>query len=472
MNVTRNAAWLLGCRISGDVLNLLFFVVISREYGPPGVGAYSYGFAVTGFVLVIGSMGIEDFGLREYARMQASRRPQFIAELLGTQLVMLTVAFIAVGVYLSLTSPSAATLGIVASLAYYQASLCLSSALFIPAMGQQHMVGRALIDLLCRAVSFIYAGVAIYVWRTPVPQALLGYVLAATLLIELSRRSALKFGGELRISISRSALLKIVTVLWSFAAVEVLAQLFARVGVIVLALKVGEAAAGLYATGLRLIEAGLMPLAFMGIAVYPQLSRLFREDKLAFQNVGLNYIWAVLVAGLILSWGLYFVAPSLLVPVLGSKYAGTEPVIMMMAALALMQALETGMGRVLFAADRQVPRAVAILLGATSALVLCLVLIPRMAVPGAILAGVLSFLIINFIYFMALRGPMRGAGLVPALLIPLAGLTLGIVAVWQCASHGLPFWVQAFVSAAGFVLVTGSGFWSTRGRRLWAARLQ
>ena len=204
MNVTRNAAWLLGCRISGDVLNLLFFVVISREYGPPGVGAYSYGFAVTGFVLVIGSMGIEDFGLREYARMQAAHRSQFIAELLGTQLVMIIVAFIAVGVYLSLTSPSGATLGIMASLAYYQASLCLSSALFIPAMGQQHMVGRALIDLLCRAVSFIYAGVAIYVWRTPVPQALLGYVLAATLLIELSRRSALKFGGELRISISRA----------------------------------------------------------------------------------------------------------------------------------------------------------------------------------------------------------------------------------------------------------------------------
>ena len=138
----------------------------------------------------------------------------------------------------------------------------------------------------------------------------------------------------------------------------------------------------------------------------------------------------------------------MLVPVLGSKYAGTEPVIMMMAALALMQALETGMGRVLFAADLQVPRAVAILLGATSALILCLILIPKMAVPGAILAGVLSFLIINFIYFVALRRPMRGAGLVQALLIPLAGLTLGIVAVWQCASHGLPFWVQAFVSAA------------------------
>ena len=470
MNVTRNAAWLLGCRISGDVLNLLFFIVISREYGPAGVGAYSYGFAVTGFVLVIGSMGIEDYGLREYARMNPAHRSQFIAELLGTQLIMILVALTGVGIYLSLTSPSLATLGIMASLAYYQASLCLSSALFIPAMGQQHMVGRALIDLLCRAVSFIYAGVAIYVWRLPVPQALIGYVIAATLLIELSRRWAVKYGGELRIAMSLKALAKIVSVLWSFAAVEVLAQLFARVGVIVLALRVSEAAAGLYATGLRLIEAGLMPLAFMGIAVYPQLSRLFREDKAAFQNVGLNFIWAVLMAGLLLSWGLYFVAPSLLVPVLGKKYAGTEPVIMAMAALALMQALETGMGRVLFAADLQVPRAVGIFLGAGAALVLNLVLIPRIGVDGAILAGVLSFLIINLIYFSALRRPMRGTELMQTVLVPLAGLSLGIVAVWQCASHGLPAWEQAGASAAAFLVVAGGGFWKTRGRRMWAAR--
>ena len=472
LTVTRNAIWLLACRISGDFLNLLFFVIISRVFGPPGVGAYSYGFAVTGFVLVIGSLGIEEYGLREYARMKVADRSQFMAELLGTQLVTIVGALVGVGIYLSLTSPSNATLGIIASLAYYQAALSLSSSLFIPAMGQQHMMGRALIDLICRAVAFIFAGLAIYVWHTPVPKALLGYVLAATLLILLSIWSAAKHGGALRISVSWDALVKIATVLWSFAAVEVLAQLFARVGVIVLSLKVSEAAAGLYATGLRLIETGLMPLAFMGIAVYPHLSHLFREDKIAFQSVGLNFIWAMLVAGLILSWGLYFVAPSLLVPLLGSKYAGTEPVIMAMAALALMQALELGMGRVLFAADLQVPRAVAILLGATSALALNLLLVPKFAVDGAIAAGVLSFIIINIVYFLALRHPMRGTKFQQALLIPLAGLTLGIVVAWQCAAHRTLPWVQACASALVFVLVAGGGFWITRGRELLAARVR
>ena len=470
MIVSRNAAWLLGCRVVGDLLNLLFFIIISREFGPPGVGAYSYGFAVTGFILVIGSMGIEDYGQREYARMDVAHRSQFIAELLGTQIVMIAAAVAGVGIYLLLTAPSPATLGIMASLAYFQASLGLSSALFIPAMGQQHMVGRAVIDLVCRAVAFLYAGVAIYVWKTPVPQALLGYVLAATLLLELSRRSAIQFGGGLKIAISRQAMSKVIAALWSFAAVEVLAQLFVRAGVIVLALKSGEAAAGLYATGLRLIEAGVMPLAFVGIALYPQLSRLFRDDKAAFQHLGLNFIWGVLVAGLVLSWGLYFVAPSLLVPILGSKYAGTDSVIMMMSALGWMWALEIGMGRVMFAADLQVARAVAILLGAISAVTLNLLLVPKFAVTGAILAGVASYVIINGAYFVALRRRMHRGDLLRALLVPLIGLTAGAAAVWQCAAHGMPFWTQGLASAAVFALIAGGGFWS-RGRRLLAARI-
>jgi O-antigen/teichoic acid export membrane protein len=403
--------------------------------------------------------------------MDKAHRLQFIAELLGTQIVIVVGAVVGVGIFLLLTAPSSATLGIMASLAYFQAAMGLSSGLFIPAMGQQHMVGRAVIDLVCRVVGFVYAGVAIYVWRAPIGLALLGYVLAATLLLELSRRSAIQFGGGLKIAISRQATTKVIAALWSFAAAEVLALLFARAGVIVLALKSGDAAAGLYATGLRLIEAGVTPLAFVGIALYPQLSRLFRDDKAAFQNISRNYIWGVMIAGVMLSWGLYFVAPSLLVPILGSKYAGSDAIIMMMSTLGCMWALEIGMGRVMFAADLQVARAIAILLGAASALILNLLLVPKFSVTGAIWASVASYVIINGAYFIALRGRMPEGDLPRAVLVPLFGLAVGAAAVWLCASHGMPFWTQGLASAAAFALIAGGGFWSTRGRRLLAARV-
>ncbi len=470
MNITRNAAWLLGCRISGDFLNLLLFVLISREFGPAGVGEYSYSFAVVGFIWVIGNLGIEDYGLREYLRIEPDRRSRFVAELLGTQWVMIGATIAGTLVYLLLTRPSAAMLASMASIGFYQACLAISTALFIPAMSQQFMMGRALVDLSCRGAAFLFAGAAIYIWHASIPEALIGYVVAGIMLAALARASAQRHGCRVHVAVSLNALRRIVGVLWSFAAVEVLGQLFTRVGVIVLTLKVSEAAAGVYATGLRVIEVGLMPLAFMGVAAYPQLSRLFVENRAAFQRAGRDFIWLVVVAGVILAWGLYFVAPALLVPVLGSKYAGSEPVMRAMAALAVIQAIEVGMGRVMFAAHQQVARALAIFLGAAAALGFNLVLVPRFAVYGAIAAGVLSFGVINVVYFAAMRRPMSGRNLPQAVLGPLSGLVLGAVVAHECAGQGFAVWVQALGSAVVFLLVAGAGLWLVGGWHFNAAR--
>jgi O-antigen/teichoic acid export membrane protein len=466
LNITRSASWLLACRIAGDILSLMLFVVISRRFGPAGIGTYSYGFAVTVFIFVIGGLGIEEYGLREYARMDAAHRPQVMAELLGAQLVMIATSLAGTGIYLSLTSPSGATLGIMASLGFYHAALALSSTMFIPAMSQQRMVGYALTDLLCRGAACIFAGIAIGALGLSIPQALVGYPLAGLLLILVSRRSAARHSGPLRITISRNSLRRIVTVLWSFAAVEVLAQIVARAGVIVLSLGVGAAAAGLYATGLRLIEVGLLPLIYIGVAAYPRMSRLFSEERAAFRPFALDFIWVVLAAGAVLAWGLYFVAPALLVPVLGDKYAGTESVIRLMATLALVQAMELGMGRVLFAANLQVLRAAAMAVGAASALLFNLILVRRLGSSGAIAAGVLSFVTINAVYFAGLRGPIGGARLLQALLVPVAALALGLVVAWGCALDGMPGGVQAVASACVLVVAAGAALWLARGRKL------
>jgi O-antigen/teichoic acid export membrane protein len=462
LSIARNAIWLLGCRVSGDVLNLLLFVLISREFGPPGVGAYSYGFAVTSFVFVIGCLGIEDYGLREYARIAASHRPRFVAELLGMQSIMTVMAVIGLGVYLWVTAPSAATLIIVLTLACYQVATALATTLFIPAMGQQRMMGPALADLFCRSVALLTAGAAIHCWHLPISKALFSYPIAGTLSVILATQSARRHGCTLQFIVSRSAMQKILTAVWSFAAIEVFAQLFTRVGVIALSLKIGEGAAGVYATGLRLIEVALMPLGFMGIAAYPRLSQLFRIDLAAFQRVGGDLMWLMLWVGGALAWGLYFVAPFVLVPVLGSRYAGTEPFIKTMAALALVQACEVVLGRLLLASDSQVVRAAVIVIGATVALVLNLVLIPQFGVDGAIYACVVSYLLINATYIFLLRRALTRESLARVFLTLVASLAAGVTLAWLCAAPRAQYWTQALAAAFAFTIVAGASFWYGR----------
>ena len=95
----------------------------------------------------------------------------------------------------------------------------------------------------------------------------------------LAAASARSHISTLRLHVSLSALRQNVRTLWSFAATDVMSQVFTRIGVIALTLLVSEHAAGIYAAGLKLVEMACLPLLFLGRAAYPGLSRAFREPR-------------------------------------------------------------------------------------------------------------------------------------------------------------------------------------------------
>lgn len=453
MSTTRNAAWLTGCRLTGDVLNLLLFVLISRRFGPSGAGAYSYGFAVATFAFVIGCLGIEEYGLRQYARIDDRQRPVFLGELLGSQLLMVAVAVVTLALYLALTGPSQATLITVCVLGVYQITAALVATLFIPAMAAQRMLWPALAELTARAIAFSVAGYAIGVAHAPLAMALLGYPLAAACWLVIALISVRRFAPLLRISFSWAGTRRIVAVLWSFALLEIFAQLFARIGVISLSLLVSDAAAGIFATGLRLIEVALMPLSFLGVAAYPRLSQLFATNLPEFRRSAADLMWLMLLGGALAAWGLYYVAPPLLAPVLGQRFAGFEAVIQVMAAFALVQAVEVCLGRILLCADRQIANAAFVAAGAILSVLLNILWVPRFGINGAIFAGVLAFVVIDILGIGALRHALTGAALrrMFAAFGAAAALAAGLGAL--LARLELSVWLQAPVSAAAFVAI-------------------
>jgi O-antigen/teichoic acid export membrane protein len=455
MSTTRNAVWLTGCRLSGDVLNLLLFVLISRRFGPAGAGAYSYGFAIATFAFVIGCLGIEEYGLRQYARMDDPERPAFFAELLGTQMLMVVLAILAIVVYLLLTRPSSDTLLMICALTVYQITAAVAATLFIPAMAAQRMIWPAFAELAARAIAFSVAGFAVGVGQLRLAPALLGYPAAALIWLTVAIVCARRFAPELRLSITSAGAGRIVRILWSFALLEIFAQMFARIGVIVLALKVGDAAAGIFGTGLRLIEVALMPLSFLGVAAYPNLSRLYSTSLPAFRESSGDLMWLMLLGGGIAAWGLYFIAPPLLVPVLGPRFAGAEPVIQTMAVFALVQAIEVCLGRILLCADRQIPNAVFVACGAVVSLALNLWWVPRFGVTGAVYAGAAAYALIDALGIAALWRTLTGPALL-RMFLALGGAVAAAAGVAMLLARcDFSRVLQAIASALALALLGG-----------------
>jgi len=178
-----------------------------------------------------------------------------------------------------------------------------------------------------------------------------------------------------------------------------------------------------------------------------------------FLRTSEGLLWLMLLTAGSLAWGLYYVAPQLLVPVLGVRYAGAEPVVRLIALIAALEACDVILGRLMFAADRHHARALIMAIAAASAVILNLLMIRKFGVNGAIFATAIAYGLMNLLNVAALRRPMIGSGWA-RVLWTLAGSLLGGLAVASIAyAQHLGVWVQAAGSAAIFALIAGAGYW-------------
>lgn len=466
MKITSNAAWLVICRLTANVVNLVLFIAVSRYFGPAGIGTYSYAFAIAGFVYVIGSLGLDEYGIREYSRLPGESRKTFLAGLLGAQCCMLVIAGTGVGLYLAITQSTWATTGIVISLSIYQLGYSLARSLFIPAIAEQRMAGPALAELLCRGGAFIVAASAVRLGASLL-LAMAVFSVFGFLLIYSGVRSARQRIGDVEVLMSLADVKKKVAAVWSFAAAEIFGQVFVRISLITLTLTFGEELAGTYATGLKFVEVACMPLTFLGVAAYPRLSQLAVSDEKAFARVAESF-WmvTVLISGLVV-WGLYFVVPYFLVPMLGSQFAGSEPVLQHITVLAFMQLLEIVLVRLSLAADLNVARFRILAAGTCCSVLLNLWLVPRFEISGAIMAGTASLAIINALYSLSLRYRMAGALPLKPLLLMIGGLGAAAAITWLI--HGSEPVLMTGILFLGVFLLSTAPFLFRQLEQMWRA---
>lgn len=409
----RNAVALLACRVGADLLNFCLFLVVSRRFGPEGMGAYGYAFALAGLVYYAATLGIDEYGVREYVRLPPERRPALISNLLGAQVCIAVVAIAVLIGYLLITMPTPHMLAIVVSMTVYQLGAAFSATLFVPAMAEQHMMPPAFINLLGRGSAFVITGVLIWLFDWPLHTAAAAFAAGGLLMLALALRSAASFKAHLQPNLSRQVVSEGARTLWSFAAVGLLGQLLNRIGVIALSLQVGQTAAGIYTTGLKLVEVACLPLVFIGVAAYPRLCQAFLNVP-GFQQLSRQVVLIGLLLAALLALAMYLAVPPLLVPVLGARFAGDEAVIAVMALVVFAQGVEIVLGRLMLAANLNVDRAVRITLGAIVCVLMTVMLTETFGIGGTIAALVVSYLMVDLLYFSNLFGSLRRKLYAPA----------------------------------------------------------
>ncbi|HET7102264.1 MAG TPA: flippase [Terriglobia bacterium] len=191
---------------------------------------------------------------------------------------------------------------------------------------------------------------------------------------------------------------------WSMFLFQGSMNLYGAGNAFILGLFASPAAVGFYAGAEKLARALMGLLAPIHQSLYPRLSHLVQRDRPAANRLARFSMFLMSSAGVVLSLAAFLGAPWAVPLILGSSFTASVPVLEIMAALPLLDALGTMFGvlwMVPLGLDRQFNRV--ILAGGALNLVLAFFLAPRFAQIGMAAAVVATEVFVVLTLYVTLR---------------------------------------------------------------------
>jgi O-antigen/teichoic acid export membrane protein len=361
--------------------------------------------------------------------------------------VQLLIALLALVLYLAFAARGTGNLIVVAELSVYVVAWTVSYTFFVPALASQQMMKPALIDLSCRLTAILSAILLAGFAPVTLPWVLAAFPAAGIALALLALRSAAAHGVSLKVTRNWSGILSTWRATSAFAGSELLNQFYARADILLIAYFLGNASVGLYATDVKFVEVGILPLVLFGTAAYPLLSSHAAHDKPAFGASARDFTRVVFFASGWLGVGLYYFIPLIIVPVFGAKFAPSAVFLPWFALFVVLKAWEVAFYRLLYSLRRQLFYCYSLILGTVVILALNLWLIPRYAIPGAIAAVIASIVVVNSFCAFGLKREL-GAGFLAGLLARLAAALVLAAAAALCVGRLLNAGPWAAAAAA------------------------
>jgi O-antigen/teichoic acid export membrane protein len=259
-------------------------------------------------------------------------------------------------------------------------------------------------------------------------------------------------GATLRFRASWHGVVETARAAAPFTVCEALGQFYMRIDLLLIVFLLGKANGGWYATDIKIIEVGLMPLVLLGTAAYPVLSRSAAHEPLRFAPLSRDFLRSVLFASGWLAVGLYSLAPLIITRLLGEAFKPAGNLLPLFAVLAVLKGVEVVLYRLLYAVRRQGIYMFALAVGTALIVVLNYTLIPTFGAAGAVFVVLLSSAVVNIICAIGLRREISRALLGTNIARLAFALTLTILTAFVLKTMDIGAWQVAIAACLMFPL--------------------
>jgi O-antigen/teichoic acid export membrane protein len=399
--IVKNIGVTGSAQILTALMSFVFMIYLARFLGEAGFGKYNFAFSLTTLLVTFTDLGVNQLLVREIAR-ERDLSSYYVnnAVFLKIPLSILTFVLIAVLAWtLNLSSDASILLYL---FGIYNILLTVSGTYLSLFQAWERMEYVALFQIIER-LFIVTLGLGVLIMGYGLMVVAWVYVFAG--ILDIAVAASLSFRRFIRPSRSIDTGLqkKLLLMGLPFGLNSLFAVFFFKIDTVLLGLLRDDVAVGIYNAAYNpLLALSMIVAGMVSAAVYPVMSRYFREDAgslSGFTRISSRYL---AIAGFPVAAGCLVLADRFIGLFYAGGYGGAVPAFQILALFIPIRLVSTITGTLLSSIDRQEYRMLSVGISAAFNIVLNMIFIPYYSYIGAAAATVLSELLlyILFLYYI------------------------------------------------------------------------
>jgi O-antigen/teichoic acid export membrane protein len=422
-----NTFWLLLQRAGGRILTLLLMIYLARRLGSLGFGKLSFAISFTSLFLILSDLGITTLTVREVARNR-EKGPEYVGNTATLKLFLSIFAFLVIFISVSFINVPFDTRFVI-----YLIGACIifeNMGVFFGAVFQAYEEMKYI--MICEIIEKVFLlSLAFVLLR-------LGYGLISVGLLYL-------FSGVLYCLLNmgfvyRKFLKPRYHIDWQFwskslkqalplAIVTLISMIYYHIDIVMLGKMKGEEVAGWYGVSYHLFFAlATIPGAFLA-AMFPVLSRLFKESGELLKKAFQKSFKVLIGAGIPASVGSFLLAEKIILFLFGPQYEHSIAALRILSFLIVFSYLNGLAGYFLISTNRQALTAKIMAATAGINIFLNIILIPRYSYIGAAYATVVSEILFLILFFLSVRREIPSIPLIEIVKSVISSAIMGLIII-------------------------------------------
>lgn len=393
----KNTVYQSVMRILADVIYFAFYVALSRRFGAEGIGVYSFSLAI-GMAFFVAA----DYGLSFYMAQEGSRNRAALPKILGS-LIWMKLAFSLVAIVLIISLVPIFRIGkegllplalIASSQVLYRFGEIFKSTFAI----HEELSRISFLEIVFKGGICLF-GMLFLVMNLPFDGVLLAFPVSAGIYLFFLYWKMVHSYGHPSFKPDFSEIRKAFKKSFPFFLTMILTPLYFRLNPILLQYFKGFEACGIYAAPYKLAEALLSFALYYRIALFPTLSRFYKESREGHQALYQNSFKYGLLVFLPLAILLFLTADKIILTIFGPEFANSSSVFRLMSVYLLFAMMRHVLIATLGSIDAQWKWVLSQVVGLLVGLVSGLVLIPRFSAFGAAVSLLVAELFVFVLAF-------------------------------------------------------------------------